>query len=860
MENKCILKFLTALISIIIVSSSNGLIFATSTRTDVEGTKQNENSKGEEFKPLTEEEWEKEQKKEYEIWQQNMKVEEKKEKEFLEQNIERYKNFKKEDYEDSNYDLIVYFKNKVPILYYVHKITKTKIVLIFIDNLENLSLKDGLLDEYYFKAFTPDDKGLVHFTEHCIVSNIIRNHSLKDENQLSRFNANTKDKSLSVVLNERKCSKNFIKNLFMALRSPEMLKKDGIFKLEKERILFEMIEDQKQLELVDSKKKEKEKFFNYGGDPQEIKKITKEEIIQFFKNTIHPSNLLIIKYVELNKKEIKDYLKILHEEYLSHFNFKEIKIPSFKRKINYDYLKEEYVDDLYGGTVCDSLLNKKESKYWAFINLLDSNYDKEDFKTLKKNPALTFASFKKDGISRIPLELDEFVKKLGYEAIIIKNLAGIYLYGNKKELFKKEALQKAYKKIYNFILEKIKTFTEKDIERNFVQPFHYNKMRNEKAESFKNFFTNPICYNHRIDNLKKYLQFSFSMFDDVFSKELFTITKDNEIIDSKESNVKKIKENITSLGGLENKKPFSILVKEQGKPINNTEKHKKLLLEFNKPYYLPIEFKKNSDNVVLNILCKNFLVSGLISKITCEKITSHSCPFATTDFIGSYVAVNSAPTKEYKKKELAYYENKNFEKDLKDLKITKKDFEDLINKIKEEWKNYDEIFKSNNEYLNRITKSVDYYLEHGPDEKAEVYDEKKGGFKIDDKTTRNELFIVIVEMPTRFKSLEEKMKLQKAVTDFIKKYGQNEAEKEYKSILIDKDFVKELKEKILIPSTKAFYASNEIIKELLKEIDNVKFKDFLETVKSCGLVPKEKFEKDQKIADDFREQTIFLMV
>ena len=852
-------KFLAVLISTIIFSSNYGLTHATvelpKLEQEVNANKKNKN-KIKELKPITKEEWEKEQIRKTKLWEENIKIDNKKEDEFLEKNKNKYNSFNKEDFENSNYDLIVFWKNNVPILCYIHKITKTIIIFILTDNLENLDIKENLLDEYCFKAFVPDDRGLVHFAEHCIACNM---EDYKADKGISTdFNAITTEKSLEIIFNGIKSDKDFVKNLIKELRHPKMLEYDEIFKLEKERILNEQTKNNIMEELNNSLKKSFEKFFDYGGNPEEIKKITKEEVKNFFESNIHPSNLLIIKYADLNIKEIQEYLDFLHKEYLSHFNHKEIKIPEFRRKKDFSYLKEEYKDDLDGGTIRDSFLNKKECKYWADVTLLDV-VNKEDFKILAKHPALRTPFKNKDGTCKIALELEEFIKKLGYEGIDMNYLLKITLFGNNKDLFEKEALQKAYKEIFNFVTEKIKILTDKDLERNLIFPSPYTMMRNEKVDDKQKLFANPISYSKGYANFGRNIKISYYNLGEAFSKDYFKITENNEIIDSKQNLIEDVKEDIKNLDKFKNKDPYSILVFEQGKPINSTENYRKKLLEFKKPFMLPIEFKKNENNPTLNTLAKVFLTNGLIKEITWKKLASHTMPHANVNFIGGCIAESGEPNEEFREKQLNYYNEGKFIQDLKNLIITKQDFENLKKAVKKDCSNYEESFKSDNEFLKRIVRAIDYYLEHGLDEESEIFNENKGGFKIDKKTTRARLANIILNMPQKFKSLEEQIEHGIAEANFIKKYGQKDYEK-YKAILIDKEFVKELKEKILTPAIKSFYYRDELNRKILEEIDDIKFEDFVETVRSCDLVDEEKYEKNQKMLDYLREQIIQIVL
>ena len=859
MRNKVISKFLTALISTIIVSSSNGLIFAIveNPKTKQETVVENNNkNKGEEIKPITEKELEKKEKKRYDIWKQNVKVDEKKEKEFKEKNIKEYGNFREEDYKVPHYKVKFYYKNKHPLIEYEHEETKTKIAIVPIGNLNNVNIKELFVkDSYFFRAFVPDDSGLVHYAEHCISSDT-DDLAFKQKDVKARVNAHCDDKGLEIILNENNASYDLINLLIESLKHPKCLDDEEKFKKEQGRIVFEMLEKELLAELNPSLKKDREIYYITGGTSKKVAKVSIKRIRDFVKKFIHPSNLLITKQVlELNPKKIAEYLNLLHKKYLKYFKYKKIEIPKFRKKKDYDYKKYKFVDSIDGGTTYDSLSNKKENKYWARIHLLDIDNDK-DREIKEKHPILSMYFLEKDGISKLKLELEKFVKNLGYDAVRVFSLSDMTLYGNKKKLFEKEALQKAYKKIYEFIAEKIKTFTDKDIERNVIEILDYNMIKNENTEDIQLLFANPMFYE-KSRNLIFMFKENFINNKEIFSKDVFNINDKNEIIDSKESLIKKYKEDIKNLDNFKNRKPYKIDVYEQGESIKKTEKYRRILKNFEKPFLLPLEIKKNKENITLVSLARNFLVNGFLAEKTIDIVPTHNVPFKTGS-LRPYVASNVTISKEYQQKELDYYEKGNFEKDLKNLKISEEDFEHLKENLRKNGNIMNENFKTIRKNLKTIVNSIDYYLEHGLDENAEVYDEKKGNFKIDEKTTRGYLYHVIACcLPVFFKDFEEEKDYRTRLADFVTKYGQKDYEK-YRRILIDKDFVKELKEKILKPAIKAFNYNEEITKKILKEMDGVKFKDFLETVKSCGLVDKEKYEKDQKAMDSVREKVLQL--
>ncbi len=335
MKNKKILKFLTILVSAAIISNS-GLAFAKKEK-QIHNVEKEENTKtsGKVLKPLTQEERKNLEEQRLKEFFKNLKLSEEKDKETIEKNREKYKNFNKKDFEVEGFNLKeVYFKNGAPILVFEHEKTGAKIVIIIVDETKR-SYND---ESYFFRFFEPNDKGLVNFLEKCIKSKFFEDDGF-GEKLIEKYQKSggiytvIDSKGLEIATcgyNEISNETNFLKEVFSEFKNPEMLKKKELFEKEKERILLDATRVENQTKKYNKEYRAEE--YNVRGIPKEIKNVTFEEVKKIHKETMHPSNLLITKKMELNSKTIRKYLEFLNENYLKNFSRKEIKINPFKRK------------------------------------------------------------------------------------------------------------------------------------------------------------------------------------------------------------------------------------------------------------------------------------------------------------------------------------------------------------------------------------------------------------------------------------------------------------------------------------------------------------------------------------------------
>ncbi len=856
MKSKKMLKFLVTTILVATVTTSNALVFATKEKIKtVEVEKVSKDATEKEV--YTKEEIENKIKEEYENFSENKNIETKKNEELLEILKEIFKNFRIEDYEIKGFKLTVYFKNGVPILYYEHIKTGAKIIIIPINNLNpNYVNSNAITDDYIFKAFKPDDSGLVHYLEHCVASDMLKIAREKDV-RFSCFNACTEKDNLFFAVQSNCSDDSVINSLIKNLRDPAMLKKENIFKIEKSRIINEMEYNELLFKTNEKNSIDDPLYgkFNSGGTPEELKKISSDEVIKYFKQIMHPSNLLVTKYLNLNPSNVKKYINFLYEKYLKYYDNKEIFVEPFRKKENFNYKKIETckIDNVINSK--NAMGEVKDYNFKAKITFIDPENEKEKLLHCKLGVLGNFQLLKS---FKETLALEKFVKNLGYLDVSIISLNEIVLYGDDEKLFEKEKLIENHNKIFNYVIEKFKNFSDEEIERNVkeLSPKPYNAA-GEDFEELQELFASPIRI--RKDKfLARIFKENYIDFNEPFSKNRLEITENNEIKDSKEYYINKIKKDIVNLKEFKNKTPSKILVFFRSESKKLDPKLLKDLENWLKEYLVPIKFEGIKNAALLHVVTE-FLIYEITKEIHSRALNYYGPQISP--ILGTYIAFNNAPNGKIFNNELNFF-YKDFRKYLENLKISEQKFKEFKENSKKMIQNNKNDLEYGRKEFKKALRAVNFYLEHGLDENADVYNETKGGFKINSKTTRGELykragewFSIWDPSILSFSSFEEYLNYKKLENEFILKYGHLKKLKQ-KYVLIDKEFVKDLKKYIIEPLEKAISNKEKFEKEIINKMDSVSYEDFVKTLKSCSLVEKETYEKDQKKLDEILRKTL----
>ncbi len=869
-NNRKILKFLTILVSAAIVSNFS-FVFAKKEK-QTQNVEKEENTKNSEkvLKPLTNEEKRKKQEEAKKRNEEIYNLMNKKDKNLFNKNKEIFKNFKKELYEKiSNFTLkAVYFKNNVPILLFEHEETKALIIIIPTNSMNTKSIYNAPNNKYFFRAFEPNDKGLLAFSQHFIEDGFYEDGNdfrrLQEKYKKSNLNVNYSADGLTISTSDYD-EADFLDKFFSQLRKPEILKYDERFEKEKKKILFNRMRRESRnkeysKEGYEFLKPGEEEYYSSEGVSKEMKNVTRKEIEKFFEEKFHPSNLLLIKHTELNPEKIKKSLEKLHEKYLKHFSFKKVSVVPLKKKKNstyeeYKYSNKRRYEDCSGN-----------EKYFNYIASFSIPYFDENFILNKKNiralQELNFSRWKLlDGFAK---KLEDYIKNLGYAGGDVYGVFNIDLYGNEKKLFEKETLKNNFIKIIKFILNEIKNFSDKEIEEilfNSISFRSHGHGSDDYEDYYFNLFSRPDCFS--LNSLSSVLLKNFVNFNEPFSEEIFKITNKNEIKeikDSKQDLINKVREEAEKFDVdlLIKTKCYKITFNDYDKGAEEKRISSK---EYNKNnYYLPIEITKNKNNLLLEIMAKKFIVEDFLTKKMEQNGEIFEEPSAV-NFFGSYVGVIYSMTKQRSKKVLDFY-LKDFEKSINEVKIPREKFENIKKFLKESSKDIKKRkFLIREEIgFKEVLNAINYYLKHGLS-KSTKSSEKQEKFKINEKTTREDLFGLVSYLgDSVHKNKEDFLELKKLKNIFISKYG-----KIFKTngkdgkILIDKQYVEDLKKYIIEPQLKNFNNTKKFFKEMCEEVsnklENVEFKDFIETVKSAKIVEKEKYEKDQKIFNELEDKT-----
>ncbi len=225
--------------------------------------------------------------------------------------------------------------------------------LVYIENDDNNRVFSAT-----FKTLPENNKGIAHIMEHSVLCGS-RRYPVKDPfNELSKGSLNTylnamtfSDKTMYPVASTNE--KDFINlmNVYLdAVFFPLIYERKGIFlqeghHKEKEKINGVVYNEMKGVfsspdRIIDFKTTEKlfedtkYKFYS-GGVPEFIPELTYEEFLEFHKKYYHPANCILYLYGDI---DIDKYLEFIDRDYLSEFDFKEIKMEYMLQK-KYEEIK-----------------------------------------------------------------------------------------------------------------------------------------------------------------------------------------------------------------------------------------------------------------------------------------------------------------------------------------------------------------------------------------------------------------------------------------------------------------------------------------------------------------------------------------
>ena len=454
-------------------------------------------------------------------------------------------------------------------------------------------------------------------------------------------------------------------------------------------------------------------------------------------------------------------------------------------------------------------------------------------------------------------EVEDFVKKLGYKSIRYDGLfKPLILYGDDPKIFTEKTLRKNSKKILNFICSKFEEFSLDDIKINSPQFTPYNYVNKNAPENKEKFGLKSDILNYNGMKLDDVLKYSFYFTLNPVSDMFFELTKDNEIKDIYPEDVKKTIPKFKKL--INDCENLIIKVFKQVKIKKPDKKHEKIEENLKRRTYYPIKLKKSNNNPILNYLVSVFLNGKFNEKVYDDAINYY--PSSVLGYPKDYLCSTDTLTENIREDILKYARKKLFPY-VKKIKFTKSEFKTFVKDLKKYVKDFLIEVKDKEKTRNAFLKAINYYLEKGLDEKADVFDRNKG-FEITKRTTRREIYNAYEDFIRKggiCNTFEDAVNYFENNEIFFKKYGQFKFS-DLKIFLIDKEFIKDLNELLIKPNLKRLKFSIKYFKKFMREVDKIKFSDFKKAVKSVELVEKTKNEKDQKIMDEFDKRIMFLEI
>ncbi len=454
------------------------------------------------------------------------------------QMIEKFTKHNEQDFKVEGFSLNIYKKDGFPFLEYVHDKTKARIMFVLANT--NYDKNSFTKDKYLFRAFSANDYGLVNFLKSCLFQDLKMDFNrFYKKDPKSYFDVWLYDvKGLEIIISPIENDQQFMENMFQKIKSPVAFQKPEFFEVVKRAVINEVSN------LGNKTKKDDFGRSTYPilGFADEIEKITMNDVKKFYDDYIHPSNFFVTKTIsDFNPNEMKQFLKLIEKEYLNDYSYKKIEVKYPLRDENRYWIQTKEIskdnsNELYG------------NKYTADVRF--------DFKKLQLNAK------QKDALVLLSLdesfekELENFIVSLGYKKksrFIPDNIneSLIVLRSDNLSLVTEQALLENSKKIITYIKDKLCSLNDHDLKQEYL--FLKDDESNKYAE-YK--LKDPYMYrNNRID-----YRFSHSLQDygEFFSNMNFDINQNNEIINTKDSIFKNVKENLNVLDILINNGPSYI--------------------------------------------------------------------------------------------------------------------------------------------------------------------------------------------------------------------------------------------------------------------------------------------------------------
>ncbi len=823
------MKYTKVMIALFTFCSLNFVVLGKETKPKTE-VKEEETKKEEQSDAKKEEI----QKTDEEKWQEQLKLQKQKILEKIDgikqEVLANFKKYDEKDFKVKGFTHKIYYRKSLPILVYEHKKTKAKIIF----QLFNDEITKECIDKYFFRVFDPSDRGLVHVAEHCLSSwqdiNKLQDDNIEKTSN-SQIHYETTRNGIVLSIPNSMHTKDVLKFVLKSISHPPVLDNKELFEIEKKRVINEQMNMPSYAMQTIVEDFGIQQYY-YGGLPDQVQNIKYDEVKDLFKNYIHPSNMVVSKYIsDADPAKIKNYLGFLSEEYLDKFDYKNVtvKYPLKDDTVFYKTTKNvSKSEKLYSENPDRD--NEKFDIRIAF------NFDKLNLNSKQRDALSLLFRDKKENE-----EVKEYIKGLGYtmNGIYLDDAIKGYVINLSSKDFegcKESVIRRTANKIMKFLKEKFKSFTDEQLikfscSNRCLQDSNIGDVMIPK-ESI------PFDYYLKYKASKNFSNFIFESFakhNNIFSDKIFDVSENKEFLDDEKSVIKNIRENLNVFDILIEKGPTEIHVQEltflDEKEFKDLRQKK---YEKRDCFFVPIEFKEHVNKDVFE--AATFIFRKYLDKVLgWQKGLKYNnlkpTGFENTNIIG-YFFENT-----FAKKHAIDYIYKNFDQLIKDFKLTEKEFKIYIENLKKISANQLEL-RNDPIYVKKVM-SVQKILNSfvNENETFEVLNENTNLIGLKTFTSWLNPFTSMSRLMLKDLGLVKKLRDNEKIFD--DKYKDP-------NMKITKEMVKEYKESIVDVFFDLITYSIKYYKNILNNIDKVKFDDVLKVIKSANLIKRDELEKLNK--------------
>ena len=304
-------------------------------------------------------------------------------------------------------------------------------------------------------------------------------------------------------------------------------------------------------------------------------------------------------------------------------------------------------------------------------------------------------------------------------------------------------------------------------------------------------------------------------------------------------------------------KTFAMSSKER-KPIINKNFQEDVENQELKYFFIPIEIKSFDANVCLKRVVAYFLSEKLTEKLNEKKITSNQIEpfFVKEGYIGMIY------TNEETKEKIFNYIEKIYKNFIKEIIISKTEFNELKSSIKNEIIKNLTLAKKQGLKINNFLKSMENYIEN-----IEKINNKKSNinknltFKLTEEVNKGLLYnfycnIIIGRVgyfvPV-YNDFNEMLKNKEKLNKFWQKHSNKNFNEPLKEP-IDLEYIKDFKNNLVLPSLNGILTYTYFNNKMLAKLDEITFEDLAKTIKCADLVDFNKYEKEQKTYNELQNK------